>query len=114
MISLLNDTVTILRATAVKDRYNNDVPGAVTETVVTGCAVVPPGARLSTTGGSELTFQQDTVEATMVLLAPLDTDIVATDRVRYDGVVWEVDGKPEKFTLTSLRHVAARLKVVTG
>lgn len=114
VISLLNDAVTILRATPATDRYGNTVPGSVTETDVYCCAVIPPGSRLSTTGGSEGVYLRDTVEGEMILLAPLDTDIVATDRVRHAGTTYEVDGRPERFAMTSLRHVAARLKVVTG
>lgn len=114
VLSLMQDTVVVLRAAVATDRYGNTVPGAVTETTITGCAVVPPGARLSTTGGTEVVYGRDTVEATMVLLAPLDTDIVATDRVRHAGTVYDVDGMPGRFTLTSLQHVAARLRVVTG
>lgn len=114
MISLLNDTVTILRAESATDRYGNIIPGSVTETAVSGCAVVPPGARLSSTGGAEIVDGRDTVIADVILMAPLGTDIVSTDRVRHDGTVYQVDGRPEVYKVTSLRHVAARLKVVTG
>lgn len=114
MISLLSDTVTILRAAPSTDRYGNSVPGAVTETPVSGCAVVPPGARLSTTGGAEEVYQRDTVAGEMILLAPLETDLRPTDQVRHADTVYEVDGLPERFSMTSLRHLATRLKVVTG
>lgn len=113
-LSLMQDTVVVLRAAVSTDRYGNTVAGAVTETTITGCAVVPPGARLSTTGGSEIIYGRDTVESRMVLMAPLDADVRATDRVRHDGLVYEVDGQPERFNMTNLRHIAARLKAVTG
>lgn len=113
-LSLMQDTVTVIRAAMVTDRYGNAVPGSTTETDVTGCAVVPPGARLSTTGGAEVVYQRDTVESEMILMAPLETDILPTDRVRHAGTTYDVDGQPSRFAMTNLRHVAVRLKSVTG
>lgn len=83
-------SITILRAPTTRDTHGNDRrdwPNAV-ETVVTGCEVQPMGSQ-------ENLVNQDQVLIAWQVVAPLGTDVKATDRVRYNGTVYEVFGHPE-------------------
>lgn len=109
----LTETVTVVRPGApTRDSRGNDVPGTPTETVVTSCGVFPPTGQTAPT--VELTDGRQTVEIIRVLYAPIGTDIRATDRVRHGSVTYEVAGAPSPFAATSLAHVEATLREVTG
>lgn len=111
--SLMTDTVTVLRpGPPTRDSRGNEVPGPPVETIVTGCAVLPPTGQSAPT--VELTVGQQTVTISRVLFAPLGTDVRATDQVVHGGRTYEVVGEPSVFDRTSLAHIETTLKAVTG
>lgn len=78
-------TITVIRA-AKTDRLDEPASGTPVEFDVEGCAVVP-----------RTSFEQEKgwviVEGRQVA-APHGADVLATDKIRLDGEVWEVDGAP--------------------
>lgn len=111
------DTVTILRpgAATAQDIYGNDVPGAVTEIPIPGCALAPRDGTGS--GVNEIVDARDTVISGLTLYAPFGTDIRATDRVRVGADVYEVEGSTGTFRSPftgSTGPVVAALELVTG
>ncbi|MFD7705713.1 hypothetical protein [Streptomyces sp. NPDC059786] len=110
------EAVTILRpGPPTEDGYGNDVPGPPTEISVAGCAVAPrDGAGV---GSNEITGARDTVITGLTLYAPHGTDIRATDQIRINGELYEVDGQPGSFRSPftgSTGPVAVSLQLVTG
>ena len=85
------EPATVLRpGPSTTDDYGNDVPGPDTETTYTGCAVWP---RVS----SEDVQARDQVIYGLYVLFPAGADVLATDRVRVRGQVYQVDGEPGVF-----------------
>lgn len=82
------DAVTILRG-RTRDGFGN-LQGSDTGTEVAGCSVQPTSATESTDRG-ELTITNLTV------YLPPGTDILATDRVRWLGDVYAVNGPPARW-----------------
>ncbi len=78
-------TVRVIRKPKV-DRLATPAAGAPPEHDIEGCAVLP---RTSFEEGKGWVI----VEGRMVI-APYGADILGTDQVRLEGVVWEVDGEP--------------------
>jgi hypothetical protein len=84
----LGRTVTFLRpGPPTRDAHGNNVPGPDVPTPVAGCAVYP---RTS----SENTDRRDQVVIGLTAVMPYGTDVRATDRVKVDGVIYEIDGEP--------------------
>ncbi|MDX2793997.1 hypothetical protein [Streptomyces scabiei] len=81
---------------------------------VENCGVLPPYG--VTVGSSTETHDASTtVETRRVLFAPLGTDVRPADVViRANGEKWQVQGKPNLLPATSLAHLEAALKEVTG
>ncbi|WP_328336729.1 hypothetical protein [Streptomyces violaceus] len=109
------DTVTIVRpGPSTEDEYGNDIPGPPEEITVPGCAIAPRGAAAVS---AELTDARDTVITGLTLYAPYGTEIRATDRIRIDGQLYEVEGLPGSFRSPftgSTGPVVAALELVTG
>lgn len=63
--------------------------------------------------GSEVTDVRDTVTARRKLFDP-NMDLRATDRVRFDGLVYEVEGEPQPWGSPPFGHVYALLVRVEG
>ena len=84
------ETITIIRASVAND-WRGDPVGTPTETDVTGCSV-QPGTTTSRT--DERTDQRSAVMDAVTVYAPFGTDVRVTDRARWRGVVYEVDGQP--------------------
>jgi hypothetical protein len=78
-------TVTVIREPKV-DRLDDPAQGPAAEHDIEGCAVLP---RSSNEEGKGWVI----IEGRMVV-APFNADVLAADRVRVDGVVWDVDGAP--------------------
>lgn len=78
-------TVTVIREPKV-DRLDDPAQGPAAEHDITGCAVLP---RASTEEGKGWVILDG-----RMIIAPFNADVLATDRVRVDGVVWDVDGVP--------------------
>lgn len=83
-----SDTVTILRGET--RNTSGDLVGSDTETEVPGCSVQPTSATESTDRGELLVTNA-------TLFAPAGSDVVATDRVRWLGDVYAVNGPPARW-----------------
>lgn len=109
------DTVTRIRPAGTD--WQGDPAGSATETDVTGCMVEPAGSQGGQASSREANSSGgDTVITTAQLFAPAGTDILATDRVRWRGDVYAVDGKPDKWhdDTGAEDHVLARLRLLEG
>lgn len=82
------ETAVIVRAgSPTKDAYGNSVPGAPVETSVRGVVWQP-------TVSTELIQGQDLLTVTGTLHWPPDTDVRYTDKVRFRGDTYLVQGQP--------------------
>jgi hypothetical protein len=84
-------TVTRLRAPLVADDYGNDERDwtAATEQDVSGCSVQAEPS-------SEFTTDRQTVVIRKHVFAPVDADVLPTDRIRWQGNAYEIDGEPQR------------------
>lgn len=110
MVALGVHTVTVLRATTTEDDYGNPVRnwGSATQTTVAGCSVQPVQSMGMDPG--EVTVNRQTTISRWRLYAPDGTDVQSTDRVRWDGDVYDVDGEPQRWDFPPLSHVTALLR----
>jgi hypothetical protein len=106
-VILGSDTVTILRG-RTRDNFGN-LQGGDTGTDVTGCSVQPASS-------SELTDRGELTVANLTLYLPAGTDILATDRVRWNGQVYAVNGPPNRWNdeTGTEDHVQAQLLLREG
>lgn len=108
------DTVVILRAPFVVDKYGNtttqrDWPNA-TRTTVKGVSVQPDGS-------AEETGDRTSVVTGWRLITNKGRDFPALpgDRIEFDGMKLAVDGEVGRYRMGKrIHHVEARLKRVTG
>lgn len=94
--------VTILRAALVEGYGGAQVRNwdlAVGRTVF---AHVQPSAFVF--GSSEVVDRRQISTSVYALDLPAGTDIEATDRVVFDGRVWEVDGEPRRWSMQGTPH----------
>lgn len=109
-ISFKNQTVTVIRPAWVNER-GTLIPdwGNVTEHTVTGCRVQPAA-------GDEVHGLRDAVINRWNLYAPPAADIEATDRVRYAGIVYDVEGEIRRWPSPTgfLANTQATLQRVEG
>lgn len=84
-------TVRVVREPKV-DRLSSPMQGPAAEHDIEGCAIVP---RSSNEEGRGWVI----VEGRMVV-APFESDVLATDKVRVDGILWDVDGEPGDYETT--------------
>ncbi|MGW0468343.1 hypothetical protein ACWDX6_24210 [Streptomyces sp. NPDC003027] len=112
--SLLADSLVIERDGApVRDSTGTYVPGPkVTFTVQNATVMSPYGVAVGSS--SEEHNASETVTTRRILNAPIGTDVRPADRVLHRGRRYEVVGWPLEFPLTSLAHIEAQLKEVTG
>lgn len=113
MIGAFGEAVTRVRAPLVPDKYGNAAVrdwANAERTAVTGLSIQPDstaeetGDRSSVVTGWRLFTDTGT-----------DLDLLPTDRVEFDGMTLEVDGKIGRFRFGGrVDHVEARLKEVTG
>lgn len=108
------DTITVLRAPSGADRYGDDTRDwdNATEHEIPGCKVNP--AESSEFAGSA----DDRAQLTRrrILAAPRTADLLATDRVRFRDVTYEVEGEPQPWDspTAAVSHVYAQLVAVEG
>jgi hypothetical protein len=107
-LSFHTDSVEVLQAVVVTDRYGNDTLdwSSPTVTVVPRCRVQPiPSAELL-----------DRLSRRWVLYAPPDTALVSANRVRWRGVTYDVAGEVRRWSSPSgaLAHIEADLTRVEG
>lgn len=111
MISFKNQSVTVIRPAYTVER-GNQVPDwkAATEHTVTGCRVQPAA------GTEEQSTTRDAIVNRWVLFAPTGVDITARDRIRHNGVVYQIDGslRPWSSPTGALAHIEADLLRVEG
>lgn len=112
---IFSETVTIERpGEPTRDSTGSEIPGVPVRFDVERCAVIPPYG--VTVGSSTETRDASTTTTTRrVLFAPLGTDVRPADRIlRSNGEIWQVEGRPNTLAATSLAHLEAALKEVTG
>jgi hypothetical protein len=78
-------TITVIRAAKV-DRLDDAPAGEPPTHDIKGCAVMPRTSHEEERGWV-------IVEGRMVV-APFESDVLATDKVTIDGTTWDVDGEP--------------------
>jgi hypothetical protein len=88
------DTVILVRReVAGRDRYGSDVL-VDHETVVPGCSMQPMWGQESTGRADEIT-ERFMCYVPGLALVDLEIDPNATDAVRFQGVVYEINGEPQ-------------------
>lgn len=111
MRSYYTDTVVRQRATTTTDEYGNvsrTFPG--TQVTFTNCRVQPR------TSLEQVTEDRDMTEQILGLYAPIDADIIATDRAVYDGVTYEVhgDGQKHRGVTGAASHAYFQIRKIDG
>lgn len=111
-IQFATDTVTVLRVGTATDRYGDTVAGdwtSATATAITQCRIQPAA-------GPEDTVDRDQITRRWLLFAPADADIRASDRVRWQGVDYDIDGELRRWNSPTgrLAHIEADLLRVDG
>ena len=106
------DTVIRVRATTTTDSHGNEVRswGTATTSDISGCSMQP-------VTGSEANLGRDEVISRWKLFLPPSADLLPSDRVRFEGVTYEVDGSVQKWDpsdVTGLSHKECLLKLVEG
>lgn len=97
VLTLFADTIVRLRPGSATDAYGNPVRDwtAASSATLTGVAVQPATGRAETADGI-----RDTAVSRWLLFTPIgsgDLDLLATDRVVYDGMTLEVDGEVSRW-----------------
>ena len=64
--------------------------------------------------GVENLLGRDTITTLWTLFAPIDADILATDRVLVYGTAYEVDGPVRRWATGVLDHKEVNLRAVAG
>lgn len=104
--SFATQSVTVLRAGTITDHgatvqdWSNPVAHAIT-----GCSVQPGG-------GAEDLLHGDVITILYTIFAPLDADVVDTDRVVVGGVAYDIDGPVKRWETGVLDHIEVPLKGV--
>lgn len=108
---MIGETVVLLRPTSsTRDSHGNDVPGSDDEIPIEHCAVWP-------TGSTEQVQGQDQVEDRLTVMFPYGTTVLATDRARVRGAVYQVVGRPPSWSspFTGTRvGVEVQMERITG
>ena len=117
MSLLFHQTLVRVRAPLVSDRYGNQKPdwADAARVSVLGVNIQPAAARVPASE-EQTVDRQTTVTRWLLQTAPgVDLDLLETDRIEWDGMVLEVDGKvgrwPDPFG-PGAHHVEAELKEV--
>lgn len=108
---ILNQTVTRQRATEVEDRYGNTVlswDNPATAEIV--------GVSLQPSETTEIVEDRQVTISAFRLYAPPTADILATDRIEYQGTVYEVAAQPQKwpdpFVPDAIDHIEVALRQI--
>jgi hypothetical protein len=113
MSVLAVETVTVIRAPLVADRYGGQVRDwtAAVRTDVDGVSIQPT-VSTEDVRDRELLVSRYTLFTTR----GRDIDLLATDRIQWNGLVLQVDGDPNRWAAPGggLHHLEANLKQVTG
>ncbi|WP_338683944.1 hypothetical protein QD712_25840 [Streptomyces acidiscabies] len=116
MTLMFFQSFTRVRAPLVEDRYRNKKRdwSSAQHTRIDGVNVQPAGAPARS---EEDTDDRQTTVTAWVLQTPegVDLDLLETDRIIFDGMTMEVDGKPARWPDPfgpGVHHVEARLKEI--
>jgi hypothetical protein len=106
--SLATQTITVLRAGTVTD-HGTTVPDwtAATTHDVAGCSVQPA------TGREERT-NRDAITSVWRVYGPSGADVRDSDRVRWGGVDYDIDGPVQRWSVGFLDHIEFALRAVAG
>lgn len=63
-----------------------------------------PGSSFQPLGSTEDVVAQQRTESTHKWFAPAGADVVATDRLRFGGLDYQVDGDPERWRIGGREH----------
>lgn len=105
-----SQTVTRLRGVDGTDEYHNTtVDWATPATLdIPGCSVQP-------FPGMQVVDQREAITTLFSVWAPVDADVVDTDRIRYAGTDYDIDGSVQRWEIgTLLDHLLIQLKAVAG
>lgn len=113
MISWHDDVIARLRAPVAEDAYGNEVPDWAAAELA---PVEVPGCRLIPEPGGEYTADRDATTTRWRLFAPVDADLRDTDRVRFYGDVYEIEGSVQRWRSPTgaLAHLEALLRRTEG
>lgn len=106
------ETITVLRAPLVSDRYGSQIRDwtAATRTDAVGVSIQPAA-------NTEDIRDREQLVDTWTLFTPrgVDLDLLATDRVEWGGLTLQVVGSPSRWSVGgAIHHVEATLQEVTG
>jgi hypothetical protein len=111
------DTAVVLRAPITTDRYGAETRdwAAATETVLTGITMQPLGSR-TVRATVEDTEDREWTSEKYILAAPSTADLLATDRVLWQGITLEMDGPSQLWPGPDgqLHHYEAALRRLAG
>lgn len=107
-VDLGSETLAIVRGSTTTDPFG-DVTGTVTEIPVEGCSVQPRGS-------SENTDLRNTVISGYTVWAPAGSDVRSTDRLRWRGQMYAVEGDAGLWTddAGAEHHIQFAIQRVTG
>ena len=112
------ETLTVIRAGGItRDLYGNDIPSALIEFDIPGCITAPRASRTSLRTPMEELQDRDQVYDGLNVWAPPGSDILVTDQMRVNGVIYDVDGVTQSWSSPftgSTAPMEIRLLLVTG
>lgn len=97
-------TVTVIREPARRDKLDDATSGPAAEHDITGCAILPRASQEEGKGWVILRGR--------MVVAPHGADILATDKVRYEGKIWDVEGEPGDYEDKKARGKATIFNIV--
>lgn len=108
------DTVTFIRRdVAGQDRYGDDVT-VDHETTVSGCSMQPMWGQ-ETTGTLDQVVERYQCFMPTLALIDQEVDPEAIDALRFEGLLYEVNGRPQRWTLDgSIDHFVIFCRRVEG
>lgn len=113
MSILATDSVTVVRAPLVAGRY-----GGQTRDWTTATRTAYDGVCVQPVSSTEDVRDRELLVGRFTLFTSRgsDIDLLATDRVEWNGITLQVDGDPNRWPMPGggIHHVEASLKQVTG
>jgi hypothetical protein len=108
--SFYNDTIIRRRAAFVIDQFGNEVKGASADLIISGCRVQPVDTN------EMVSDDRDMVKTQLQVFCPSGADVIATDQVVWQGVVFEVVGDLQEYRSPSgvANHSRFRMVRVNG
>lgn len=108
------DSVTVRRAPLTAppaDRY-----GALRRDWTAATATIVAGVSVQPVTAAETTVDREWASTRLMLFAPGDTSILATDRIDWRGTTYEVDGPAQEWIddTGGVDHIEVVLKLMTG